>query len=275
MHHPTIAFIGAGNMAHCIIDGLINNGYPKDNIWASNPNVEILQRLREAFDIQVTQDNAEAALAAEVVVLAVKPDKIRLAISTLKMHEHKALPLFISIAAGITTDMIQHCLPQAAPIIRAMPNTPAQLGTGATALFANLHASEKQREMAESIFRAVGLVAWLGDEAQMNTVTALSGSGPAYFFLFMEALEQSAEQLGLPADVAHLLTLQTALGAARMAFESGKSLMELERQVTSPGGTTEKALATFNEHHFRSIVHHALQAAKKRSEELSTTKEEK
>ena len=177
-------------------------------------------------------------------------------------------PLILSIAAGIQEASIQHWLGGKIAIVRAMPNTPALIGCGAAALHANAYVSHEQRNMAESILRSTGITIWLSDESLMDAVTALSGSGPAYFFLMMEALQQAAENQGLPTETARLLTLQTALGAARMAIESGKPLDELRQQVTSKGGTTEKAISILEENHIRAIYQQALDAAKKRAEEL-------
>lgn len=275
MHSPTIAFIGAGNMGGCLIGGLIHHGYPNHKIWASSTNLQKLEHLQREFDINITANNLEAAKAAEVIVLAVKPNKIISVTKELAALIHSHNPLILSVAAGLTIETIQQYLIKPTAIVRAMPNIPAHLGTGATALFANSLVTNAQREFAESILQAVGIVTWLNDEKLMDAVTALSGSGPAYFFLFMEILEQTAEELGLPDDIAHLLTLQTALGAAKMAIDSGKSLVALRKQVTSPGGTTEKAIATLEENNFRIVIKKALQAARLRSEELSFIKEDK
>lgn len=269
MTTPIIAMIGAGNMGSSLIGGLINNNHPANKIWASDADAEKLTDLQNKFAIQTTTDNAKAAQSADIVVIAVKPQLF----ATVALHLAQVIkvrnPLVISIAAGIRETSIQHWLGGNAAIVRAMPNTPALIGCGATALYANSKVSDAQRSMAESIMRAVGLTVWLTDENLMDTVTALSGSGPAYFFLMMEALQHAAEQCGLSGDTARLLTMQTALGAARMAIESGKPLAELRQNVTSPGGTTEKALSVLEESNIREIFQNALHAAKKRSEELA------
>jgi len=272
MTHPTIAFIGAGNMGSSLIGGLIKNGQPSNNIWAADPSEERLAQLRNTFDIQTTTNNQQAAQQADVIIFAVKPqvfDKIATDIApTIKQRS----ALVISIAAGIREASIQTWLGGNAAIVRTMPNTPALIGCGATALFANAMVSPEQHHLAESIMRAVGITVWLTEENQMDAVTALSGSGPAYFFLFMECLEEAAKKLGLPNEIFHLLTLQTALGSAKMAMESDLPLEQLRRNVTSPGGTTEKALSVFEEQQLRKLVHQALLAAKLRSEELSGDK---
>lgn len=266
---PTIAMIGAGNMGSSLIGGLINDKHPSDKIWASDASDEKLAYLQRTFLIHTTTDNIKAVQAADVVILAIKPQIFPTVLAGLKNEIQIRKPLVISVAAGIREASIQHSLGGNIPIVRCMPNTPALICCGATALFANQYVSVQQRDIAESILRAAGLVVWLNDESLMDTVTALSGSGPAYFFLMMEALQQAAEELGLPNDVARLLTLQTALGASRMALESGTSLAELRKNVTSPGGTTEKGLSVLEEHNIRDIFRKAVHAAKLRSEELA------
>lgn len=270
MTFPTIALIGAGNMGSSLIGGLIKNGHPADKIWATDPASEKRQQIEDQFHIHTSDDNAKAVRAADVVIFAIKPQlfgKIALEL-TPQIQQRK--PLVISIAAGIQINSMENWLGKETAIVRSMPNTPALIGSGATALFANQHVSSDQHNLAESILRAVGVVVWVEKEALMDTVTALSGSGPAYYFLVMEAMQEAAEELGLPADIAKLLTQQTALGASRMAMESDHSVSELRRQVTSPGGTTEKALLSLEENNIREIFRKALQAAKLRSEELST-----
>lgn len=266
---PTIAIIGAGNMGSCLIGGLINNGHPGQKLWASDPGEENLKALQQKMGIQVTTNNLEAIKTAEVIVFAIKPQLFaNIAQETAEVIQANK-PLVISIAAGIRESSIQDWLGGNIAIVRVMPNTPALIGCGAAALYANSLVTQDQRNLAESILRSVGIAIWLRDENLMDAVTALSGSGPAYFFLMMEALQQAGEELGLPQETARLLTLQTALGAARMAIESGKPLEELRKNVTSPGGTTEKAIEVLEENGLRLVYHRALIAAKKRSEELA------
>jgi pyrroline-5-carboxylate reductase len=272
MPHPIITFIGAGNMGSSLIGGLLKDGHPADRLWAADPSAEKLAQLREEFHIHTSADNQQAAQHADVIIFAVKPQVFENIAKQLAADIAQRHALIISIAAGIRETNIQHWLGGNVAIVRTMPNTPALIGCGATALFANTFVSQAQRNLAESIMRAVGTTVWLEDEKLMDTVTALSGSGPAYFFLFMESLEQAAQELGLPTNISHLLTLETALGAAKMAIESGLSLQELRRNVTSPGGTTEKALSVFEEKQLRALVKQALLAAKLRSEELSGDK---
>ena len=270
MSTPTIAIIGAGNMGKSLIGGLIKDGHPCEKLWATDPDKEKLTELAQTFHIQTTADNIAAAEAANVIIFAVKPQLFAHVAKELNPIIKIRKPLILSIAAGVRETNIQHALGGNIAIVRAMPNTPALLGCGATALYANSYVTEAERNLAESILRAVGIIVWLSDEALMDTVTALSGSGPAYFFLMMESLQEAAEQLGLPKETARLLTLQTALGAARMAIESGLPLDQLRHNVTSPGGTTEKAVSMLEENNIRRIFKYALQAAKMRSEELAT-----
>ncbi len=269
MTTPMIAMIGAGNMGSSLIGGLISNGHPSDKLVATDASTEKLSALEQAFHIHTTTDNLKAIEMADVVVLAIKPQMFAAVLTEAKQIVQQRKPLIISIAAGIRETSIENWLGGNQAIVRVMPNTPALIGCGAAALFANKNVSDEQRNVAESILRAVGIVVWLKDESQMDAVTALSGSGPAYFFLMMESLQNAAEQLGLPTETAKLLTLQTALGAARMAIESGKSLEELRKNVTSPGGTTEKALSVLQENHLQDIFQKAVTAAKLRSEELA------
>jgi pyrroline-5-carboxylate reductase len=269
MTTPVIAMIGAGNMGSSLIGGLINDGHPSDKLWATDPSAEKLAYLNQTFHIHTTHDNKKAAETADVIIFAIKPQIFSEAASELAPLIQSRKPLVISIAAGIREASIQHWLGGNASIVRAMPNTPALIKCGATALYANPFVSDAQHNMAESILRAVGVAVWLNNEQQIDTVTALSGSGPAYFFLMMEALQDAAEQLGLPTDTARLLTLQTALGAARMAIESDTPLAELRRHVTSPGGTTEKGVSVLMAHDIQGVFKKTLEAAKHRSEELA------
>lgn len=266
---PVIAIIGAGNMGSSLIGGLINNHHPSDKLWATDSDEAKLAHLAHAFNIHTTTNNVAAVEAADVVLFAIKPQLIANIVTQLADTLRQRRPLIISIVAGIREKSLQQWIGSQIAIVRAMPNSPALIGCGATALYANPHTSVNERNMAESILRSVGIVVWLTDEKLMDVVTSLSGNGPAYFFLMMEALQQAACELGLPEDIARLLTLQTALGASRMAIESGKPLAELRRHVTSPGGTTESALSVLEENNIRGIFKKTLQAAKLRSEELA------
>lgn len=268
MNIPTIAMIGAGNMGASLIGGIIKSGHPPEKIFACDHEAEKLKALQLKFRI-ATGTNAEAAEIADILIFAVKPQSFAAAAKELAPLIQAKKPLIISIAAGVRAQSIQSWVGEKIGIIRAMPNTPALIGHGASALYANPNVTEHQKKLAEKILSAVGLAVWVDSEEHMDTVTALSGSGPAYFFLMMEALQNAAEQLGLSADTAKQLTLQTALGAAQMAMQSGKSLEELRRSVTSPGGTTEKAISVLEEHNIRDIFSKAVKSAKLRSHELA------
>lgn len=268
MHKATISFIGAGNMAGSLIKGLLANGYPAKNIWASNPNSTRLDNLK-SLGINVTTDNRLAVSVAKIVILAVKPQIIKAIAMEIADLVREKKPLVISIAVAISLKKLQNYFSDTSvALIRSMPNTPALLGNGATGLFANPNCSSLQKNMAESIFRSVGLVVWVTEEKQIDIVAAISGSGPAYFFLLMEGMQQAGIALGLSVESANLLTQQTALGAARMAIESNLSVEELRINVTSPGGTTQRALEILNQAHFLELIQKAIVGAKERAEEL-------
>lgn len=269
MTTPTIAIIGAGNMGLSLIGGLINDQHPASHIIAADPSVEKLMQLEQRFHIKTTTDNIAAVKKANVVIFAVKPQYFATVAKELAPSIQEHHPLVISIAAGIRVHHLQKWLGDHIAIVRSMPNTPALIGCGATALYANDYVNAEQRNLAESMLRAVGITIWLDKEALMDTVTALSGSGPAYFFLMMESLQTAAEEMGLPTETARLLTLQTALGSARIAMESDSNLTELRQQVTSKGGTTEKAVSVLEENNIRELFKKTLAAAKSRSEELA------
>ncbi len=265
-----ITFIGAGNMAGALIGGLIADGVPPQDITATDPSAEKCRALHEATGIRTSQDNRQAIADAATVVLAVKPQVLKQVAEEIADTVQTHNPLVISVAAGIHCDSLSTWLGGDLALVRTMPNTPAMVQSGATVLYATDGVSEKQREQAESLMRAVGLTQWVDDEALMDAVTALSGSGPAYFFLIMEAMEAVGREMGLPDETAHLLTLQTALGAARMALESSDSPQVLRQKVTSPGGTTEQAINTLVDGGIEALFTRALKAARDRSIELST-----
>lgn len=268
MPQPKITFIGAGNMAKAIIGGLLAEGYSRQDVTAAGPRQESLDKAASEFDIAVTTDNAAAAKSADVVVLAVKPQMLKEVCQGLAgALDHN--PLVISLAAGITTGSIGHWLGGDHAIIRCMPNTPSQVRAGASGLFANAQASDAHKAIANAILGAVGVVQWVSDEALINPVTAVSGSGPAYFFLMMEAMIDAGVQLGLTRDVARELTLQTALGAAILAKQSDLEVDELRRRVTSPKGTTEQAIKSFENDEIRAIFARAMTACSARAVELS------
>jgi pyrroline-5-carboxylate reductase len=269
VNSPRLAFIGAGNMASSIIGGLVAKGFPPKRITASDPHQETLDRLKAIAPVRTVTSNENVVADADVVVLAVKPQVMKEVLEPLAATLQQSRPLIISIAAGIEIRSIEQWLGAALPIVRCMPNTPALVQVGATALYANAAVSDEQRQQADNILRAVGIALWVEREAQLDAVTAVSGSGPAYFFLVMEAMQAAGEKLGLPADVARTLTLQTALGAAQMAISSDVDAAELRRRVTSPKGTTERAIAAFEQGGLRDLFERALQACNDRSQELA------
>ncbi len=269
MFFESVAFIGAGNMASSLISGLITDGYPPEKIRVSDVNLELADALGSRHGVTVCKDNDEALQGAAVVVLAVKPQVLQPVLESLSTSilEHK--PLLLSIAAGIACRSIESWSGGHPAIVRAMPNTPAMVQSGATGLFATSAVSDRQKNVAESILRAVGITVWVQSEGLIDVITALSGSGPAYFFLLMEAMEDAGVKLGLDRETASLLSQQTALGAGRIAIESSENPSELRRRVTSPGGTTERAVAAFESGGLRDLVLTAMTAAKDRAEELS------
>lgn len=263
---PTLAFIGAGNMARAIIGGLIENGYPATSIWATEPSTDKLNDLKQQ-GLQTTSDNNEAVAAADVIVLAVKPQILKAVTTEIKGDLRGKL--FISVAAGISSESINTWLGQGQAIVRCMPNTPSLVQLGASGLFANNSVTPQQKQIAEQILSAVGIALWVEDEEQLHAITAVSGSGPAYYFLFMEAMIAAGIKQGLSPEVATQMTLQTAKGAAEMAIQSEHAPAELRRRVTSPNGTTEQAILNFQKEQLDGIVERSMEACAKRSVEMA------
>jgi len=266
MDNQRIGFIGAGNMARSLIGGLISSGVNADSIYAADPNSETRQSLEEDFSITTLSDNQKLNDECDVVVFAVKPQALKDVATAIKTKDGT---LYLTVAAGIPSESLDRWLNSNNAIVRAMPNTPALVLSGASGLYANSHVSDDQKEIAESILRAVGLTVWVDKEKQLDAVTALSGSGPAYFFMVMEAMEKAGQELGLPAETARLLAIQTGFGASKLALEIEEDPAILRQQVTSPGGTTEQAIKTFEEQGLRQMFKQAMTAARDRSEELA------
>jgi len=266
--NTAIAFIGGGNMASSLIGGMIAASFEAGQILVSEPNADTRKLLQERFHVQVTDSNPET-LDLDVVILAVKPQQLQSICRQLaplrKKSGHEHGPLFISIAAGVRSNDINRWLGGSNAIVRCMPNTPALLQSGATALYSNDKATDTQKKLAENIMSSVGLAAWVESENELDAVTALSGSGPAYFFLLMEAMQSAGKELGLDEALAKKLTIQTALGAARMADRSNEEIMTLRKQVTSKGGTTESAINCLENSHFQQLVKAAIKEARNRS----------
>jgi pyrroline-5-carboxylate reductase len=268
VNKPRLAFIGAGNMASSIIGGLIAEGYPAELITAAGPRQATLDKAASQFGINTNTDNLQVAKRADVVILAVKPQMLKaVALELRAALVHK--PLIISVAAGITTASMAEWLGEDLAIIRSMPNTPSMVKAGATGLYANSNAGIAQRQTAQDILGAVGIVQWLDDESLLNPVTAVSGSGPAYFFLMMESMIDAGVGMGLTRECATELTIQTALGAALLAKNSDVDVAELRRRVTSPNGTTEQAIKSFENDGIRAMFSRAMQACADRSLALS------
>ncbi|RON18968.1 pyrroline-5-carboxylate reductase [Pseudomonas brassicacearum] len=267
MSKTRIAFIGAGNMAASLIGGLRAKGLDASQIRASDPGAETRAKVAAEHGIEVFADNADATRDADVIVLAVKPQAMKTVCEAIR-PSLKPNQLVVSIAAGITCASMNNWL-GAQPIVRCMPNTPALLRQGVSGLYATAEVNADQRQQAQQLLSAVGIALWLNEEQQLDAVTAVSGSGPAYFFLLIEAMTAAGVKLGLPADIAAQLTLQTALGAAHMAVASDVDAAELRRRVTSPAGTTEAAIKSFQAGGFEALVETALGAAAHRSAEMA------
>ena len=262
-----ICFIGAGNMAASLIGGLIANGTNASSITACDTNPDALQHMQQQYDINTTSDSLAACESADIVILAVKPQVMQVVCEKLASLSAERDRLFISIAAGVPSSAIDQWLQGNRAIVRCMPNTPALLQLGATGLFANLKVSDSQRQAANDILEAVGVSIWVDTEDQLDAVTAVSGSGPAYFFYFIELLQAAGVRLGLSNDVAATLARQTALGAASMSI--GQDVATLRANVTSKKGTTEQAILSFQNNGLDRLVNQATEAARDRAIELA------
>ena len=270
MNTKKIGFIGAGNMASSLINGLIASGHSPNQLWVSDTNQSALQAMTTKLKVNISSDNIKLVNDVDVVVLAIKPQVLHSVaeeISTSLLNNKEVL--IVSIAAGILQESLAKWLGKDCAIVRCMPNTPALVLTGATALHANNLVNAEQKNLAENILRSVGITLWVEHESELDAVTAVSGSGPAYYFLLMEAMEKAALELGLDEQTAKILVQQTALGSAKIALESEESAAQLRQRVTSPGGTTEQAIKTFEESNFSQLVSKALHAARDRSTEMS------
>lgn len=262
-----IGFIGAGNMATSLTGGLLDAGYSTSHIMASDPSPS---ESASNQGIQIINNNQDLVQWADVVILAIKPQMMANVCREISAVIQQKCPLVVSIAAGIRSKTISQWLQSNTACIRVMPNTPSLLGKGMSGLYANASCSDEDIDTAKSIMQTVGEVALFANESMIDAVTAVSGSGPAYFFLFIEALIEAGTKLGLDEQSASLLAKQTALGAAEMAMRSEHDVSTLRRQVTSPGGTTEQAIQTFTDHNLKDLVFQAVQAANDRSVELAS-----
>ncbi|MDA9766997.1 pyrroline-5-carboxylate reductase [Candidatus Thioglobus sp.] len=263
-----IGFIGAGNMAYALIKGLLSNGFDSKNINVSDSNEELLINRQSELKITTYSDNNSLLDNSDIVVFAVKPQVLSIVCLQLK-NKVKPNHLFVSIVAGIRGNDINRWLGGNFALVRTMPNTPALFQSGVTGLFANDLVSNQQKELVTSILSSVGQCFWVDDEKLIDAITAISGSGPAYFFLLMQSITQAATALGLDENTANSLSIQTSLGASLMATKSGKDSKTLRKEVTSPNGTTQAAIESFQDQNFEGIVAAATRAAYDRARELS------
>ncbi len=263
-----IAFLGGGNMARSLIGGLIGQQYPREQITAIDINPETTKALASDFNIQTTNDAQSVIADFDVIVLAVKPQVLPSILSDLQQALKNSHAILISIAAGINLDTLTKTS-GINRVIRCMPNTPALYGVGATGLYAPPEISQTQRNLAEKILSSAGITAWVDSEEQLDAITALSGSGPAYGFYFIEAMAAKAQSLGLPLELSRQFAIQTLLGASVMARDTGQAPSDLRKAVTSKGGTTAAAIESFEQDQFVEIIAKAMQAASDRSAELA------
>jgi len=263
-----IGFIGAGNMAYALINGLLNNGYDSKNIKVSDPNDKLLRKREAELNITTFANNSSLLEVCDIIVFAVKPQV--LSEVCLELRE-KITPkhLFISIVAGIRVNDINRWLGANYPLVRTMPNTPALLQHGVTGLFQNELVNDEQKALVTTILSSVGDCFWVNEESLIDAITAISGSGPAYFFLLMQSMTQAGIALGLDEKTAKQLSIQTGFGASLMATTSGNDPETLRANVTSPNGTTQAAIECFQDQNFEGIVANATRAAFNRARELS------
>jgi pyrroline-5-carboxylate reductase len=265
-----IGFVGGGAMGEALAAGVLAAGAPASNVRAADPDPARRKQLEQTLGIEASADNASVVAASDLVVLALKPKLVCPALAGLGGSAASALsrPLWVSIAAGVPLAALRAALPPGARVVRAMPNTPALVRSGATAFVAGEGCSASDRDLARALFEGVGMAWEAPAEALLDAVTGLSGSGPAYVFVFLEALSDAGVRMGLPRDAASALAVQTVLGAARLAQETGRHPATLKDQVTSPGGTTSAGLERLEACGFRAAVHEAVAAATRRSKEL-------
>jgi pyrroline-5-carboxylate reductase len=264
----TIGFIGGGNMAESLIGGLLTSGHKASLIHVSEPDKNRRNFLSTEYGISCVESNIKLVEKADLLLFAVKPQLLRQIAEPLQQAVQARQPLVLSIAAGVRSADLEHWLGGALAVVRVMPNTPALVGAGASGLYANHLVNSQQKNQAESIMRSVGLTVWLENENQMDIVTALSGSGPAYIFRIIEAMEDAATRAGLARETSRLLAIETTLGAARLAMESNDSPAQLRHKVTSPGGTTEQGLKQLENGNIELIFQNVINAAIDRSREI-------
>ncbi|MBL8489949.1 MAG: pyrroline-5-carboxylate reductase [Rhodocyclaceae bacterium] len=261
-----ITFLGGGNMANALIGGLKKQGFSAAGIQVVEPQADHRERLTATYGVRCTGSVDAAALACDALVLAVKPQQMKEALAA--VSGHLSGQLLVSIAAGLRLDDIARWLGGYRRLVRTMPNTPALIGAGITGLYADPSVDREGRETADRILRAVGNTVWIEEEGQMDAVTAISGSGPAYVFYFIEALEAAGRELGLAGETARQLAIETFFGASRLAEASGDAVDVLRQRVTSKGGTTEAALRSFDADGIHAAIRRGARAAEARGREL-------
>lgn len=269
MRGTKIGFIGGGNMATSLIAGLIGNGHDANDLLVAEPDEAKRDQLAAQHGVITLADNAAVAAQVQALVVAVKPQVMNAALASIAGPVGIGKPLIISIAAGVPLARLRAELGASIPLVRAMPNTPALVRCGITGAVQSDPADTDNRRLATALLGAVGEVRWFSDETDLDRVTAVSGSGPAYFFFLMEAMQQAAEQIGLPADTARDLVLHTALGAAKLALHDPADPATLRARVTSPGGTTAAAITVLENGKLPDLIHQALDAAFRRARELA------
>ena len=263
-----IGFIGAGNMAYALIKGLLSDGFEAKNINVSDANPELLEKRSSELGVTAQPDNVSLLNNSDIVVFAVKPQVLSVVCHELK-NKASTDQLFVSIVAGIKSKDINRWLGGDFALVRTMPNTPALFQSGVTGLYANELVNDLQKKSVNLLLSAVGECFWVNEENLLDAITAISGSGPAYFFLMMQSMKQAAMALGLDENTADALSIKTSLGASIMATNSGKDSRTLRAEVTSPNGTTQSAIETFQDQNFEGIVAAATRAAYDRARELS------
>lgn len=263
-----IAFIGGGNMATALISSLFASRHNVDRIQVAEPDVEARKRLKRQWPVHCFETATDAIKGMDAIVLAVKPQVLPLVLEEIG-DLVSSKQLIISIVAGIHTSQIAAQIDSNPPIVRTMPNTPALIGLGITGMYARINCSLNQRELTQNLMESAGEVVWLDKESLLDVVTAVSGSGPAYFYYLIECLRNAGTRQGLPADVAAKLALHTAYGASAMAVQSAVDVTELRQRVTTRGGTTEAALEQLDAGQFEQLIDSAIKAATRRGQELS------
>lgn len=269
MQHRKIAFIGAGNVVSAIVSGLVHSGYPADLITVCAPSPERRETLTKRFNVKNSSDNVSSAQSADVIVLGIKPNVIVPVCTELKQQVDLTGKLILTVVTGVTLEHYQLLLGDNIDIVRAMPNTPSAIGKGMTGLYAPERVTGAEREVAEELMATTGKVHWLDSENDINKLVAISGSAPAYFYLFMEAIQKEAQQLGFDVQTTRMLIEQTALGAVEMVINNPNlSISTLREQVTSKGGTTAQAIQVFKDKDLENIVAQAMRAASDQAEEM-------